>query len=87
MTDGEYSLLMLVALLAACTIYLVAVVRNQKRTIATLTASPAASVADPQLAQKDREIQELRDRVQVLERITVDNENSVAREIEALRDR
>ena len=87
MTDGEYSLLMLVALLAASTIYLLAVVRNQKRTIATLTASPAASVTDPQLAQKNREIHELRERLQVLERITVDKENSVAREIEALRDR
>jgi len=33
------------------------------------------------------EVQELRERLKVLERITVDKENSLSREIESLRDR
>ena len=33
------------------------------------------------------EVKQLKDRIQVLERITVDKENSVARQIEELRDR
>jgi hypothetical protein len=33
------------------------------------------------------EVKQLKDRLQVLERITVDKENSVARQIEELRDR
>ena len=33
------------------------------------------------------EVQELKERIKVLERITVDKENSLAKEIESLRDR
>ena len=33
------------------------------------------------------EVQELKDRIKVLERITVEKENSLANEIESLRDR
>ena len=33
------------------------------------------------------EVKELKERIKVLERITVDKENSLAREIESLRDR
>jgi predicted RNA-binding protein with PIN domain len=33
------------------------------------------------------EVQELKERLKVLERITVDKENSLAKEIESLRDR
>jgi cell division protein FtsB len=33
------------------------------------------------------EVKELKERIQVLERITVDKENSLAKEIESLRDR
>ncbi|HVM22727.1 MAG TPA: hypothetical protein VM308_05425 [Sphingomicrobium sp.] len=84
MTDGEYSLLMLVGLLAASAIYLLAVVRGQRKTIAALT-SAAETPTNLKLAQKDREIDELRERLHVLERITVDKENSLAREIEDLR--
>jgi len=86
MTDGEYSLLMLLALVAATAVYLLAVVRSQKKTIATLT-SASGDPADARLAQKEREVEELRGRIQVLERIAVEKENSLAREIEGLRDR
>lgn len=86
MTDGEYSLLMLLGLMAALVVYLVAVARNQRKTIAALS-SVSGSVADERLSQKEREVEELRSRIQVLERIAVEKENSLAREIEELRDR
>ena len=45
---------------------------------------------DPEDSQETarlrEEVQTLKDRLQVIERITVDKENSLAREIEALRD-
>jgi hypothetical protein len=43
---------------------------------------------DSQETQRLRqEVQELKERIKVLERITVDKENSLAKEIESLRDR
>jgi hypothetical protein len=42
---------------------------------------------DPERRQLLDEVRQLRDRVQVLERITVEKENSLARQIEELRDR
>ena len=87
MTDGEYSLLMLLGLVTLCAVYLFAIVRNQKKTIATLSTSASTIPAEAQLAQKEREVEDLRKRIQVLERITVEKENSLAREIEELRDR
>ncbi|WP_265529741.1 hypothetical protein [Sphingomicrobium marinum] len=48
-------------------------------------------VADPKLEAENRELRkeigDLRDRLHVLERITVDKENSLAREIEDLRNK
>lgn len=43
---------------------------------------------DSQETQRLRqEVQELKERIKVLERITVEKENSLAKEIESLRDR
>lgn len=46
---------------------------------------------DPGMASENRqlrsEVQELKERLKVLERITVEKENSLANEIESLRDR
>jgi uncharacterized protein YlxW (UPF0749 family) len=42
---------------------------------------------DPEKRQLQDEVQQLKERVQVLERITVEKENSLARQIEELRDR
>jgi hypothetical protein len=43
---------------------------------------------DPrETAQLRDEVHELKERIKVLERITVDKENSLAKEIESLRDR
>lgn len=84
MTDGEYSLLMLLGLVTAVAIYLFAVVRSQKKVIAALTE---AGPKDAGESRAPAEVDALRERVHVLERITVDKENSLAREIDELRDR
>ena len=42
---------------------------------------------DPEKRQLLDEVRQLKERVQVLERITVEKENSLARQIEELRDR
>ncbi|GAA4009362.1 hypothetical protein [Sphingomonas humi] len=57
----------------------------QTEKLAQFTQAPTAALtAAP---QRDEEIVELRKRVQVLERITVDHEHSLSREIEELRVR
>ncbi len=47
----------------------------------------AAFAGEQEMARLREEVKQLRDRVQVLERITVEKENSLERQIEALRDR
>jgi uncharacterized protein YlxW (UPF0749 family) len=47
-------------------------------------ADPASRVENQELRE---EVAELKERIKVLERITVDKENSLAREIEDLRNR
>jgi uncharacterized membrane protein len=42
---------------------------------------------DPEAERLQDEVEMLRDRIAVLERITVEKENSLERQIEALRDR
>jgi hypothetical protein len=44
-------------------------------------------VEDAEKRQLIEEVRQLKERIQVLERITVDKENSLARQIEELRDR
>ena len=51
-------------------------------------ANQQLEAGDPREAELLREeVKELKERIQVLERITVDKENSLAKEIESLRDR
>ena len=51
-------------------------------------ANQQLQAGDPREAELLREeVKELKERIQVLERITVDKENSLAKEIESLRDR
>lgn len=96
-TEDEYMLVLVWALaFTALNIYLLLRNRYLKRRLAATTgAAPTVGligkikakkkfVATPVL-ERDDEVAELRKRVQVLERITVDQENSLAREIEALR--
>jgi hypothetical protein len=46
-----------------------------------------ATMDDPEALRMREEIKMLRDRLAVLERITIEKENSLEREIEQLRDR
>ena len=51
-------------------------------------ANRQLEAGDPRETSRLRdEVHELKQRIQVLERITVDKENSLAKEIESLRDR
>ena len=50
----------------------------------TLTSTPEGSAETRRLQE---EVRALKDRLQVLERITVEKENTLSREIEQLRDR
>lgn len=50
----------------------------------TIDAEPQERVENQRLRE---EVAELKERIKVLERITVDKENSLARQIEELRDR
>ena len=51
------------------------------------TSRGAARERQHETLRLREEVRQLKDRLQVLERITVDKENSVARQIEELRDR
>ena len=51
-------------------------------------ANQQLEAGDPRETTRLRdEVQDLKERIKVLERITVDKENSLAKEIESLRDR
>jgi len=51
-------------------------------------ANPQLQAGDPREPDRLRsDVQELKERIKVLERITVEKENSLAKEIESLRDR
>ena len=51
-------------------------------------ANQQLEAGDPRETARLRdEVQDLKERIKVLERITVDKENSLAKEIESLRDR
>ena len=54
------------------------------RSMREMRGSPVDSNETLQLRQ---EVQELKERIKVLERITVEKENGLAKEIESLRDR
>jgi hypothetical protein len=54
------------------------------RSMREMRGEPVDSQETQRLRQ---EVQELKERIKVLERITVEKENSLAKEIESLRDR
>lgn len=94
-SEDEFIVAMMSALLfGAWTLYLLFRNRQLKKKLgfeqaiakAVAAAPPAAPLPAPS-AIREEEFAELRKRVQVLERITVDKESSLAREIEDLRGR
>lgn len=80
MTDGEYTLMILMVLMVLYIGYLQLTLRHTRDKLKT--AQQSASVPG---GLSSEEADKLRERVQVLERITVDKENSLSREIEELR--
>jgi hypothetical protein len=82
MNHGEFTAVMIVAIVMIGSI-LKSLLRGPRQ--------PQTFVQNPGITSENRqlrsEVQELKERIKVLERITVDKENSLATEIESLRDR
>ncbi|MCW3797015.1 phage shock protein B [Sphingomonas sp. BN140010] len=71
-------------------IFLFSLLKNRadgRRRSRGLNAEHESQVEDAEKKQLLDEVRQLKERIQVLERITVDKENSLARQIEELRDR
>ena len=82
MNHGEFTAVMIVAIVMIGSI-LKSLLRGPRQ--------PQTFVQNPGITSENRqlrsEVQELKERIKVLERITVDKENSLSKEIESLRDR
>ena len=82
--NGQEFVLLLVAM-----VFIFSIVRHRLgipvRSMREMRGDPPADTAET-LRLRD-EVKELKERIKVLERITVEKENSLANEIESLRDR
>ena len=82
MNHGEITVVVIVTIVMIASIF---------KTIFRGPSHPQTFIQDPGIKSENRqlrsEVQELKERLKVLERITVDKENSLAKEIESLRDR
>jgi hypothetical protein len=82
--NGQEFVLLLVAM-----VFIFSIVRHRLgipvRSMREMRGDPPADTAET-LRLRD-EVKELKERIKVLERITVEKENSLAKEIESLRDR
>ena len=81
MDSGQLTAVVIVAIVMLASI-LRAVIRGPRQ--APLFSNPQGEAENRRLRD---EVAQLRDRIKVLERITVEKENSLANEIESLRDR
>lgn len=76
-------------LLLMAMIFLFTIVRHKMgipvRSMRQMRGDPIVDTQETE--QLREEVKELKDRIKVLERITVEKENSLAKEIESLRDR
>ncbi len=81
MDSGQLTAVVIVAIVMLASI-LRAVIRGPRQ--APLFSNPQGEAENRRLRD---EVAQLRDRIKVLERIAVEEENSLANEIEALRDR
>jgi len=84
MTHGEFTAVMIVAIVMFASIFRAryGYGRHRRRDGPEISPSEQAET----LRLRD-EVKELKERLKVLERITVEKENSLAKEIESLRDR
>jgi hypothetical protein len=81
MNHGEIMVVWIVAIVMLASIFK-ARIRGPRRV--PLFSNPEGDSENRRLRE---EVQELKERIKVLERITVEKENSLAKEIESLRDR
>lgn len=92
MTEDEFiSMMFTIMALGTWVLWLLLSNRRLKKKLKALQPAPAPVVAAPvmspphETSRREEEIDQLRKRVQVLERIAVEKENSLAREIDSLR--
>ena len=79
-------LIPLAGIVMGCTIPMVAIRAKTQLKMAQLNAAASAETTAEKAAQYASRVQQLEDRVQVLERIVTDKRYDVATQIEALRD-
>ncbi len=79
MNGGEFMVVMIVAI-----VMIASIIRGRARFHYHVEGDEGARAENRRLRD---EVQELKERIKVLERITVEKENSLAKEIESLRDR
>jgi uncharacterized protein YlxW (UPF0749 family) len=79
MNGGEFMVVMIVAVVMIASIF-----KSRARFYHPRNGDDGAQAENKRLRD---EVQELKDRIKVIERITVEKENSLSREIESLRDR
>ena len=86
MNDGQLTAIIIVAIVMLASVIRSAlgVGRSRRRHRGDEALAPQESAENARLRD---EVKVLKDRLAVLERITVEKENSLAREIESLRDR
>ncbi|MBX7526120.1 hypothetical protein K3146_00530 [Qipengyuania sp. 1NDH10] len=75
-----------IAIVMGCLIPMVAIWAKHKQKIAEMQVSTTAAATAEKAAQYSSRVQQLEDRVRVLERIVTDKGYDVATQIEALRD-
>ena len=79
MNGGEFMVVMIVAIVMIASIF-----KSRSRFHYRVEGDDSASTENNRLRD---EVQQLKERIKVLERITVEKENSLAKEIDSLRDR
>jgi hypothetical protein len=83
MDGGQITAIVIVAIVMIASI-IKAGVRGSHRHMRSTSSDTPAQLENQRLRE---EVGELKERLKVIERITVEKENSLAREIESLRDR
>lgn len=76
----------IIAIVMGCSIGMISVWTKHKQKIAELQINTTADATAEKAAQYASKVQQLEDRVQVLERIVTDRGYDIATQIEALRD-
>jgi uncharacterized protein YlxW (UPF0749 family) len=84
MDGGQITAVIIVAIIMIASIFRARIRGPYRRGMAGIDDGDHAQVENQRLRD---EVSQLKERIKVLERITVDKENSLAREIESLRDR